>query len=499
MVSGHVADDHELRKQVNKGVAWAGASQAVIAIADLVSQVLVVALWVPVEHYGIAAVALGLYTVFDYAVDLGVAPALISRDDHTPEKVSTVFWFNVIMSGILCVVLAILGPLLALAHGHRVIGWLMFAYSAKLILQNGFSIPMALLKKEMRFAEVAKIRLAAHLAESISRVAFAAIGWTIWCFVLAIIVRTFVAAVAALIVHPFVPKRVFRPREVTDYVKFGARSTGSQLLYQLYVNLDYQVVTLFFGPAATGLYKLAYEIILEPVRTITNVMTDIAFPTFAKMRHEAHRLHDQLVRFTRLNLIAVTPFIVIIALCAPEIATLLYGRKSPEQLAAIAEMARILCAVGLLRALGYLGPPLLDGVGRPDLTLRYMVTASIIVPGGFVLSAWLLGPSMGPHSVAVGWLVFYPIAFLMLGYLVVKTISLPLGPYLRGSVGVLLCSVAGLATGAVASWLTADLGAGARLAIISAVTLATIAALLAGWQGITPGSMKRSMAGTPAP
>ncbi len=490
MVSGHVADDPELRKQVNKGVAWAGASQAVIAIADMVSQVLVVALWVPVEHYGIAAVALGLYTVFDYAVDLGVAPALISRDDHTPEKVSTVFWFNVIMSGLLCLLLAIIGPLLAMAHGHRIIGWLMFAYSAKLVLQNGFSIPMALLKKEMRFAEVAKIRLVAHLAESAARIFFAAIGWTIWCFVLAIIVRTFVAAVMAMIIHPFIPRRVFRPREVTDYLKFGARSTGSQLLYQLYVNLDYQIVTLFFGPAATGIYKLAYEIILEPVRTITNVMTDVAFPTFAKMRLDAHRLHDQLLRFTRLNLLAVLPFVVVIGLAAPEIATLLYGRKSPEQLQQIAEIARILCVVGVLRALGYLGPPLLDGIGRPDLTLRYMLTASVVVPGGFVLCAWLLGPSMGAHSVAVGWLAFYPIAFVMLGYLVVKTISLPLGPYLRGSGGIVGCALAGLATGYGASVLTEGLGAGARLAVIAATSLATIGALLVTWQGITPRSIK---------
>jgi len=41
-----VADGPRLSTKINRGVAWAGAAQAIIAIADLVSQVVVVALWV---------------------------------------------------------------------------------------------------------------------------------------------------------------------------------------------------------------------------------------------------------------------------------------------------------------------------------------------------------------------------------------------------------------------------------------------------------------------
>ncbi|MCA9674451.1 MAG: oligosaccharide flippase family protein [Kofleriaceae bacterium] len=494
-----MSDDAKLRKQVARGVAWSGASQAIIAIADLVSQVLVLALWVPASDYGVAGVVLGLYTVFDYAVDLGVAPALIQRDDHTPEKVSTVFWFNLIMSGVLCLILAGLGPLLAMAHGHRVIGWLLFAYSGKLLLQNGFSIPMALLKKELRFAEVAKIRLVAHLAESVARIVFASMGWTIWCFTLAILTRAAVAALMAFWFHPFVPKLVFRPREVSDYVKFGARSTGSQLLYQLYVNMDYQVVSLFFGSAATGIYRMAYEVILEPVRTITNVMTDVAFPAFARMRHEPKKLHDQLIRFTRLNLVAVLPFLVVIALVGPEIMTLLFSGKEhpPEQLQLAGEIARILSFVGVLRALGYLGPPLLDGIGRPDLTLRYMITATLIVPTGFVLFAWLLGPVMGVHSVALAWTVFYPIAFGVLAYQVVKTTALPVGAYLRASAGIAACALIAGVVGLGTRVLVDGLGTGARFGIVAGVTVVVMLTLLVTWQGFTPRSLKASLAGDP--
>jgi len=35
---------------------------------------------------------------FKHAADFGVTSVLIQRDDHTPERVSTVFWFNLMVS-----------------------------------------------------------------------------------------------------------------------------------------------------------------------------------------------------------------------------------------------------------------------------------------------------------------------------------------------------------------------------------------------------------------
>src|SRR5262249_419428 len=107
-------------------------AQAIIAVADLVSQVIVVALFVSSHDFGLAAGATGLYTLLDTAADFGVTSALIQRDDHTPDGVSTVFWFNLLVSSGLVVVLLGVGPL----YGHIVdkpmVGWLLIAYGGKL-------------------------------------------------------------------------------------------------------------------------------------------------------------------------------------------------------------------------------------------------------------------------------------------------------------------------------------------------------------------------------
>lgn len=492
-----MADGPTLSTKVNRGVAWAAGSQAVIAISDLVSQMIVVALFVSDADFGIASAAVAFFVMLDTAADLGVTSSLIQLDDHTPERVSTVFWLNLLVSGGLFLLLLVLGPLYGWLQREPTIGVLLIAYGGKLVFQNVYAIPFALLRKELRFAEIAKARTVAHLCESVARVAFAAMGWTIWCFVLAPLVRAVVFGVIMQLRHPFLPRLVFKPREVVAYVRFGLRSAASQVLYQLYTNLDYAVVMYFFGKRANGIYALAYFLVLEPVKTIANVVIDVAFPTFARLRDDRDGLIRQFIQLTRLNLLAVLPFVILILLVVPDFLETFYsgGKWSEADLALCAEAARILCVVGLLRALGFLGPPLLDGIGRPERTLRYMVVAAIVVPGAFVLGAQLLGAQLGILSVAIAWAVGYPIAFVALSYLVSRSIDLPLVDYARGAWGIVGCCLAGFAAGLAVLLVLPAVAPFARMVVVGGVALGVTFALVATWQKITPRSIAAAIRG----
>src|SRR3954467_1928968 len=125
-----------LQKKINRGVAWTALSQTIVAVADLISQVVVVAIWLTNKEFGIAMTAVPLYSILDCASDMGVTSALIQRDDHTPEGVSTIFWFNVIISAALFLLLLVIGPLYGALQDVPVVGWLLIAYGGKLLVQN---------------------------------------------------------------------------------------------------------------------------------------------------------------------------------------------------------------------------------------------------------------------------------------------------------------------------------------------------------------------------
>ncbi len=500
-----MAEGPSLGAQVNRGVAWAAAAQAVIAISDAVSQMVVIALLITTEDLGVAQAAMAFYVLLDYAADFGVTSAIIQKEDLTEDRISTVFWFNVMVSGGLFALLWIVGPIYGWVLGNSTIGWLLVAYGGKLVFQNVYAIPFALLRKQLRFSDIAKARMAAHLLESIARIVFAAAGAHIWCWVLAALVRSTAFGLIIQIRHPFIPKLVFRPREIMPHIRFGLRSAASQILYQFYTNIDYAIVTYAFGERALGIYSLAYMIVLEPVKTIANVVIDVAFPAFARMQHDRPALIKQFISFTRLNLIAVLPYVVIVMLIIPEAlhVFLSHSKWKYEEIELCANACRMLCLVGLLRALGFIGPPLLDGIGRPDLTLRYMVTASVLVPSMFLLGAFVLGPQFttalapepGLLSVAIAWAVGYPLAFSVLGWIVVKTIELPVGEYFKASWGMVGCCAAGAVVGVGVSIALAGMSDAVRLFGIGGAALAVMLVLLVTWQKITPRTIKASLQG----
>ncbi len=499
-----MAEGPSLGTQVNRGVAWAAVAQAVIAVSDAVSQVVVIALLITTEDLGVAQAAMAYYVLLDYAADFGVTSAIIQKEDLTEERISTVFWFNVIVSGSLFGLLWIIGPVYGWILGNATIGWLLVAYGGKLLFQNVYAIPFALLRKELKFGDIAKARMAAHLLESVARIVFAALGATIWCWVLAALVRSTSFGIIIQARHPFIPKLVFKPREIIPHIKFGLRSATSQILYQFYTNIDYSVVTYAFGERANGIYSLAYLIVLEPVKTIANVVIDVAFPAFARMQHDRPALIKQFISFTRLNLIVVLPYVVIVMLIIPEALHLFlsHSKWTYDEIELCATAARVLCLVGVLRAVGFIGPPLLDGIGRPDLTLRYMVSATIVVPSMFLLGAFFIGPhfaveseTRGLLSVAMAWAIGYPLAFAVLGWIVVRTIDLPLGEYFKASWGMIGCCAAGAAVGIGVSIALAGMSEAVRLFAIGGSALVVMIFLLVTWQKITPKSIKAAVKG----
>jgi O-antigen/teichoic acid export membrane protein len=476
--------------RVNRGIAWIGLASSLVGALDLGAQVILLHFFITKEDYGIAALATTLFTVLDQATDMGLSSAVIQRDDHSPEKISTVFWLSMLMSGALLLLLCTVAPVYARWQGYPVVGTMLIAYGGKLVFQNVYVIPMAMLKRGLRFKELSVVRVLANVAEFVGKIGFAAAGFHIWCLVLGPLMRVVVTGVGIQICHPWRPRLTFRLREAAAYARYGLKTSASQILFHIYTNVDYAVVNKFFGAAALGLYKAAYELVLEPVRVIALVVIDVAFPTFARLGTEEERpkLHEQLIAFTRQNLVVIVPFAAVILLAAEQ--ALAVAWKSDYAVAASA--ARVLCVVAMLRSMSFVFPPLLDGIGKPSLTLIYTAFASVLLPALFVSFAWAFG-SLGYLSVALAWAAGYPVAFAVLAVMALREIRLSPLAYLKRIGGIPACSVGAMAAGFAVRAITPQLADGPRLIVIASVTLLVLGVLLAYLQDISPRTVLRAL------
>ena len=166
---------------VSRGLAWLGIASGLVGVLDIVAMLVIVNTWVTKAEFGIATNCVWIFPILDQATDAGLSAAIIQRDDHTEERISTVFWINVMlcvsMFGVLCVGAPILAREL---YGAEIIGSMLIAYGVKLILQNGYTFPFAMLKRQLRFKELSMFRVIANTAEFLGKVGFAWGGFGIW-------------------------------------------------------------------------------------------------------------------------------------------------------------------------------------------------------------------------------------------------------------------------------------------------------------------------------
>ena len=340
-----------MQARVNRGVVWVGIASSMVGVLDVLAFFIMITFWISQEEVGIAWLATSLFPLLDMITDLGLTAAVIQRDDHTEDRISTVFWLNVLLSLFLAAILAlVVGPILALLHEQPVLTWMLAAYGGKLLWQNVYFIPYALMKRELRFKELSILRIIANLAEFAGKVGFAALGAGVWAFVLGPLCRVFVTGVGTQILHPWRPRMVLRLREAFDWASYGMKTSGSKILFYLYSRLDFQVVGYFFGEAANGLYASASFLVLQPAQVISEIVTNVAFPAFSRLKNDAAALVGQLIAFIRMNMVVLLGFLGLVLVSCDEIFGIMEIFSSDEWTDA-APAARILCAVGVLRSL----------------------------------------------------------------------------------------------------------------------------------------------------
>ncbi len=400
---------------VDRSTAWVGMASVVAGILDALSTILVLWLGVTTGELGAATIAVALFPIIDRLGGVGLISAAVRQPETDAASLSTICWLGVIAATAMTALLALGRVAIAPSLPDPIVATLLVAYSARLIPRQFSAVSEALMKRDLRYRELAMVRIVASVVEIVIKLgaAYLANYWgrdlAIWCFVLAPIANALTTTVGTLICLPWWPRLQFRRDVARRAIHFTAAVSGGEMLYFAYTSADYLVIGWRFGWAAVGVYRLAYELVLDVVRMLSLITAEVAFPTFARLASQPGRVAEQLVRFTRQNLIVMAPFLVYVGIEADDLLVLLFGQLPDDA----ATVARILCIVGALRTLGFILPAMLAGLGRASGVLIYNLIATVVLPLAFLIATHV-APQAGYVSVAWAWAVGYPLAFAAL-------------------------------------------------------------------------------------
>ena len=394
------------RRQLGQGFSWlAGAT--VIARAVDFATILAMLLFLTREQVGTASIAVSIGMVVEALNGLGTADALVQAPTVSRLQLDTLFWYVLGASLAVAALCVLAAPWVAAAYGVAPMRGYLLAIAAKQPLVATALVPLALMNRDLQYDRIATVAVCATLAAALTRLALGAAGAGAWALVAGYAASGAFTLAGALVARPFRPRLQARPAAIRPLARFGLRAATAGLAEQMAKNVDYLLVGWFYGPGPLALYRVAFDVAMEPAMAVATLVNRTALPVLARVAAAPAEVARILAWAVARSATLVAPLAAGLMLAAGPLTALLHDHAGHSYAAAAAPL-RLLALAALLRALAQPLVTVMIASGRPGAAARLSATLLLALAAGIALVASLAPPRTGIAGVAAVWLAIYP-------------------------------------------------------------------------------------------
>lgn len=394
-------DLSSVRKGVFSGFAWQGMTKLVVQITSWASTLFVARIIAP-SDYGILAAASVFIELMIMVTDMGLAQGLIQKADITREEQDGVFFVSLAMGTMAYALLYAAAPFIAGFYDMAILTEVLRVIGIGVILGSLKTVPLAIAMRRMDFRYRSLVEMAANLTMTLTVITLALNGFGIWSLVWGPIASNTVMALGYLPLLGHIPRPRFSLRDVAAPVSFGAKFTGTTMLYFAWSRADVVVIGKLLGERLLGFYSMAFQLAVLPLDKVGSVFNHVMFPALARLQADTEGSKQLFLQLHRYLLIITYPLLFGLAVTARDAIQLLLTEKWVP----IVPYLQILCLVSALRISAVLMPPSLFARGKPELVMRYNGWALGVLPVAF-----LIGGQFGLFGVVVAWALAYPAVY----------------------------------------------------------------------------------------
>jgi PST family polysaccharide transporter len=280
------------------------------------------------EDFGLVAMVMALTGMVDIAKDLGLGTATVQRKDITQREISSLFWINVTVGGLLALAFIALSPAIAWFYEDSRLTMITLPLATTLLWGGMVVQHEALLSRQMKQGHLALIRLAATLVSSAGGIALALVGFGYWALIVREVARSVVYLFGVLWACRWKPDLLLRPHEIRGFLSFARDLTLNNAIFSLLIaKIDGILVGKFFGPVALGVYRQAHNLIMAPVEQFNGPISSVAQPGLSLLQSDPDRYRCYYQRVVGFVAMVTMPLGIFVAIYSEEITMLVLGEK----------------------------------------------------------------------------------------------------------------------------------------------------------------------------
>jgi PST family polysaccharide transporter len=388
-------ESRELGRLALRGGAASVVSVYCNGVLQIIATVVLARLLTP-EDFGLVAIVTVLTSFAPNLIDFGLGDATAQRNKITRGQVSSLFWLS---SGIGLAVAAIVSacsPLIAWMYREPRLGSVALFYAITFVLLGMSCQHLALLRRTMQFAVIAKIQVLSALAGLAIAIPIAMSGYGYWALVIRPIVSTTCMAAGAWLACRWRPGLPVFDSEVKSMVRFGTHVVGFSVMYSLTKATDRIALGLFYRPNEVGYYQNANTLYENSIPAALVQLHAVGSAALSKLQSNPAALEQKYEAALSALAFFVMPIAAILSVTAKDVTIMLFG----EKWRAAGLLLSIIALRGIFQVIEVSQGWLHLSIGRPERWRNWGIVTAIVQ-----VVAILGGLPFGAKGVAIAIVV----------------------------------------------------------------------------------------------
>ncbi|WP_295882489.1 lipopolysaccharide biosynthesis protein [uncultured Thiohalocapsa sp.] len=378
-------------RQVRLGAAWTYANQVYVTIGQFVIGIVLARLLGPSE-FGIFIAVTAFTTLFILGVKFGVPQAIVQARSLTDEQVNAAFWSICVLAAVFMGMAVLIAEPLSAVYGTARFASVMYLMSGIFVLMPFSAVALALLRREMRFDQVAVLNIVTLTVAAPFSIGAALLGAGAYSLVLSAFVSSLVNLV---ILMRFTRWRPGWPSlaPVRGLVGYSSFATVNNVLALATQRVDNMLVGALLGTTQLGLYNRAFSLARIPSDQFAESLGPLVMGSLSRIQDDIG--WSRQLFFKAISAIAVVtmPLFVVLGVAGPDAIELIYG--SAWAAAGHPLQAMVVGAVFLMLSVTLISFVNAQGLVRQAASVHLGVLLVTIV-GVLVLAPW------GLMAIAIG-------------------------------------------------------------------------------------------------
>ncbi|WP_353471263.1 lipopolysaccharide biosynthesis protein [Salipiger sp. H15] len=390
-------------KATSKNLFWAYLSFTSTKLLNFVA-VIIITRYVDPGEFGLMAICLAIMGYFEIVSKFGLGAALISVKDRQEETANAVFFCAMLSSGLMALLLWLSAGTISRIFESPELTPLLGTVCLVLVIRAASSVHISLLYRELSLRKKLIPDVAQGIVKGVVSIVLAMMGYGVWALVIGYVAGTAVATLTTFWMRPWKPSALPDWPTVRYVMGYGSFLIGAETINSTPRLLDNLLVGKFLGPAALGIYAIAYRIPELAIKSFTSVAGTVLHPVMSKMQTDPSQLakyYYQSLRYCALLMFGVGAAIAVLA--EPTV-HVLYTEKWYDMVAPMQFIAAALAVSTLNMVPG----GLLKAVSRTDLMFRvalfnlpvFVILLAAAIPFGIT--------AVAAAQLVLGFVRFFP-------------------------------------------------------------------------------------------